>query len=426
MFERIINNKEVKNAGWIIGGKILQLFISFVVSVFTARYLGPSNYGLINYAGAYIAFFSSLCNLGINGIIIKNFVDNPNEIGKTIGTTLILRILSSFISTILIVCMVYLIDHGENTTVVVTFLCSIALIFQVFDTFNYWFQSKYESRITAIATLTAYIATSIYRLLLLITHRSVGWFAFATSIDYICLGIVLLLAYKKNGGPSLCFSVNKAKELLSNSYHYILSGMMVAIYGQTDKVMLKQMLDEKSVGYYSLASSINNMWVFVLGAIITSMYPTILQLYNIDKKEFDRKNRQLYSIVIYLSIFVAVCIICFGKLFVTTFYGDEYIYAVSPLNIITWYTIFSYLGVARNAWIVCENKQKYLKYMYLTAAGLNIILNFGMIPLWGVNGAAMASLITQISTSIVIPLLFREMRPNVKLIVEAFLLRGVL
>lgn len=423
--ERLLKNKEVKNASWLISGRIIQMVLSFLISIFTARYLGPSNFGVINYAGAYVAFFTSLCTLGINFVIIKDFTDNPDEQGVTIGTSLVLRAFSSALSTLMIVGIVSIVDKGEPVTIVVTALCSIALVFQVFDTINYWFQSRYESKVTAIATLFAYLAISLYKIILLLLHKNVIWFAFANSVDYIFLAIFLLGAYKKYNGPKLSFSFTKGKHLLSKSYHYILSGMMVAIYGQTDKLMLKQMLDEASVGYYSLASSVNLMWVFVLQAIIDSMYPTIMKLYKVDKNSFEKKNRQLYSIVIYVSVFVAVMFVMFGGIAIRVLYGEAYLPATKPLKIITWYAIFSYLGVARNAWVVCENKQKYLKYMYLSAALINVILNYFMIPIWGASGAAMASLITQICTSMILPCFIKDMRQNVKLMIQAFLLRNI-
>ena len=423
---RLTGNKEVKNAGWLITGKIIQMIISFLVSIFTARYLGPSNFGLINYAGAYVAFFTSLCTLGINSVIVKDFVDNPDQQGQTIGTTIGLRAVSSFLSALMIIAIIAVVDRGETTTLIVAALCSTQLLFHVFDTINYWFQSRYESKITAITTLVAFTITAIYKVVLLVLKKDVTWFAFATSIDYICLGLLLYLSYRKAGGPKFSFSMTKGKQLLEKSYHYILSGMMVAIYGQTDRFMLKQMLSQATVGYYSLAASVNNMWVFVLQAIIDSVYPTIMRLYKKgDIEGYKRKNRQLYAIVIYTSIFVAVMFVLFGKLAITTIYGDKYEASAMPLKIITWYTIFSYLGVARNAWIVCENKQKYLKYMYLTAAISNVILNLLMIPIWGASGAAAASLITQILTSMVLPCFIKEMRPNVKLMVDAFFLRGI-
>lgn len=419
------NNKEAKNAGWLIGGRVAQMILSFFVSILTARYLGPGNYGIISYVNAYVAFFTSLCTLGLNSVIIKDFVDKPEELGEAIGTSLALRFVSSFFSAVMILCIVRVVDRNEPKTIVIAILCSISLVFQVLDTFNYWFQSRYASKVTSIATFVAYAATALYRIVLLIFQKDVQWFAFATSIDYIVLGTILFCAYKKYNGPKLSVSLEKAKSLLGRSYHYILSGMMVAIYGQTDKFMLKQMLDETSVGYYSLASTVNLMWVFVLQAIIDSMYPTIMNLYGKDKKQFERKNRQLYAIVIYVSMAAAVCFVIFAPLVIRILYGEAYLPAVGPLRIITWYTIFSYLGVARNAWIVCMNKQKYLKYMYLSAAFINIGLNYIMIPLWGASGAAVASLLTEFCTSLILPCFWNDMRPNVKLMVDAFLLRGV-
>lgn len=422
---KLLNSKEFKNAGWLIGGKVIQMLISFLISVFTTRYLGPSNFGIISYANAYVAFFTSLCTLGINSVIIKDFADYPDEQGKTIGTTLGLRAVSSLLSAIMIISIVSIADWGETETIVVAALCSISLIFQVSDTLNYWFQSKYLSKVSAVATLIAYIIISVYKIILLVMEKNVLWFAAAGAMDYFFIAVIMAIAYKRYSGPGLSFSWKKGKYLISKSYHYILSGMMVAIYGYTDKFMLKQMLDETSVGYYSLATTISGMWVFILTAIIDSMYPSIINSHKADHEIFERKNRQLYAIVIYVSFFVSVLFMFFGEFAIHILYGDEYLPAAEPLKIVTWYTAFSYLGVARNAWIVCENNQKYLKYMYFYAAAVNVVLNYFMIPIFGSSGAAYASLITQICTSLILPCFFKEMRSNVKLMLQAFLLKGI-
>lgn len=424
--QRIINNKEVKNAGWLIAGRIVQMVLSFLVSIFTARYLGPKNYGLVNYGMAYVAFFMSLCTLGINSVIIKELIDHPDEQGHAIGTTLVLRGISSLFSSLMIIGIVSIFNSNEPVTITVTALCSFSLLFHIFDTLGFWFQAQYKSKNVAIATLIAYIGTSIYKIILLITKKDVTWFAFASSVDYIFLAFCLYCAYRQHAGPPLRFSWDKGRFLLRNSYHYILSGLMVSIYGQTDKIMLKQMLDESSVGYYSLAATISVMWVFVLQAIIDSVYPTIMRLFKEGSTEsFERKNRQLYALIIYLSIGVSIFFLFGGRFFIRLLYGAEFELSAGPLRIITWYVIFSYLGVARNAWIVCKNQQKYLKYMYFCAAFMNVFMNLLFIPKWGASGAALASLLTQILTSIGIPLFIREMRPNVRLMGEAFLLKGI-
>ena len=420
-----LHNKEVKNAGWLIGGKIAQMLLSLVVGILTARYLGPGNYGLVNYGTAYVNFFMALCTLGINSVIIKDFLDDPDGQGTAIGTSIVLRIASSFLSAMMIMGIVSIIDKGEPITIAVVALCSISLIFHAFDTINYWFQSQYKSRVTAIASFTAYLFTAVYKIVLLILGKSVQWFAFSTSVDYIVLGLVLYIAYRKHNGPKFRFSIDKGKALLGNSYHYILASMMSAIYAQTDKLMLKQMIDETSVGYYSTATTICSMWVFILAAIIDSIYPTILRLHKENYERYEKKNRQLYAIVFYTSISVSVGFLLLGQLVVRILYGAEYLPAVIPLKIVTWYTAFSYLGVARNAWIVCENKQKYLKYMYFSAAIINVILNLILIPIWGTSGAALASLITQICTSIVLPFFIKDMRRNSILMLQAIILKDV-
>ena len=421
----VLNNRVVKNAGWLIFGKIAQMCINLFVGLLTARYLGPSNYGVINYGSAYTAFFLNLCTLGINSVLVKEFVDYPNEEGKIIGTTLGLKGVASGLSAISIMLISSFIDANEPTTILVVALCSIGLVFNILDTFNYWFQSKLQSKVTAMASLIAFAVTAAYKVYLMVTDKSVVYFAFATSIDYMCIGVLLILVYNRYKGSKLCFSWEYGKKLLKSSTPFIIPGLMVAIYGQTDKMMLKQMISDAEIGYYSTAVSICTMWCFILSAIIDSMYPIIMEAYNENKNNFIHKNKILYAIIFYCCILVSVFITVFAKVIVKILYGNAYLPTVNPLRIITWYTAFSYLGLARNAWIVCENKQKYLTPVYASAALANVILNLIFIPLYGASGAAAASLIAQILTTIVVPFMIPALKENSKLMIEAILFKGV-
>ena len=425
MIKRYLANKTAKNAGWLIGGKVAQMLINLVVGLLTARYLGPSNYGLINYALAYTAFFSTFCTLGINSVLVKEFIDHPGEEGRILGTSLTLRAVSSFLSAVVIVCIVSIADAGEPTTILVVALSSIGVIFHVFEIFNHWFQSRLQSRVTAIVTLIAYVITAIYKIILLVTGKNVVWFALATSVDYFCVAVFLVSAYRKHGGGKLSFSWEYGKQILRKSCHFILPGLMVAVYGQTDKIMLKHMISEAEIGYYSTAVSLCSVWCFILSAIIDSVVPSIMEANNTNHALFEKRNKQLYAIVFYVSIFVSLCFTVFGRLAVSILYGEAYLPAAGPLRIITWYTAFSYLGVARNAWIVCKNRQKYLIYVYLSAAVGNVILNLIFIPIWGASGAAMASLAAQILTTMVVPFFIKELKENSKLMMDAILLRGI-
>lgn len=423
---RFLKNRTVRNAGWIVSGRLMNKILAFLVGILTARYLGPENNGLLDYATAYVTFFATLCTLGIQSVIVKNFVDHPQEEGQAIGTAIVLRLAASLLSAAMIIAIVSVVDRGEPLTILVVALSSVSLLFRAFDTLKQWFQSRLQSKYAAFATVIAYAVFSVYKIALLAMGKSVAWFAMAASVEFLVLAVFLLVIYKKRGGPAFSFSKEKAKQLLTASSGFIVSGLMVSIYASTDKLMLKQMMDGTAVACYSLAVTLSTTWAFVLEAVIDSVYPSILQAYDRDAEGFQRKNRQLYALIIYGALAVSLVICLLAEPIVITLYGQAYAPAVEPLRIVVWYTAFSYLGGARNAWIVCENKQKYLKYLYFAAAVINVLLNLLLIPRWGASGAAAASLVTQISTTVILPALIPPLRPNAKLMLEAALLRDVL
>ncbi len=420
----ILKNRIVRNSGWLIGGKVLQMAISLVVSLLTARYLGPSNYGLINYAAAYTGFFTAFCNLGISYVLVKELVDSPENEGQLMGTTLILRLISSTLSAIMIICLVCVLDAGEPTTILVVALSCIGMVFHVFDTFNYWFQWRLQSKVCAIATFVAYVITAAYKLILLATGKSVIYFAFATSVDHICIAVMLLIAYKNNDGTRMTFSRKWAVRLLKKGFPYILPTLMGAIYTQVDKFMLKQIISEAEIGFYSTAVTVSGLWCFVIAAIIDSVYPSLLEANKANDGTFIRKNKTLYAIVFYVCIGVSVVITILAEVIINILYGKAYHGAVNPLRILTWYTAFAYLGVARQAWIVCNGKEKYLVHIYVISAAVNVVLNLILIPYFGASGAAVATLMTQIAT-VFAPYLIKGMRENAVMMAEAILLRGV-
>lgn len=425
MLGELIKNKVVRNAGWLVFGRMAQMLINLVVGLLTARYLGPSNYGLINYATAYVSFFAALCNLGINSVLVKELIDHPDGEGQVIGTSLGLKFVSSFLSAVTIIGIVCIMDRDEPVTMAVVALSTIGMVFHLFDTFQYWFQSKLKSKVTALCTLIAYIVTAAYRVVLLVLEADVSMFALATSVDYLCVAILMGVCYRKYGGAKLGFSWAYAKSLLSRSGHFILPSIMVSVYAQTDKLMLKQMISDAEIGYYSTAASLATVWCFVLTAIIDSLYPSIAQAFKTDEHQFNKLNKRLYAMVFYLSVFVSLCFVLLAEPVITVLYGAAYLPAVVPLRVITWYTAFSYLGVARNAWIVCKNRQKYLVYVYASAALANILLNLLLIPVLGSTGAALASLISQIITTMVAPFFIKGLRENSVMMLEAICFKGL-
>jgi len=126
-----------------------------------------------------------------------------------------------------------------------------------------------------------------------------------------------------------------------------------------------------------------------------------------------------------MGIFASIVISLFAKLGVTILYGKEYIEAVAPLLIIVWGSTFSILGVVREIWIICENKNKYLKYFAGMGALMNVILNLLLVKPFGIIGVAIATLISQVVVAVIAPVFFKDVRASIKHMFNALCLKGV-
>lgn len=409
----------LNNAIWIIGCKIFQSLLALVVTMLSARYLGPTGYGLINYAASITAFVLPIMQLGLRSTLVQEFVNNPDQEGEILGTALCMNILSAICCMIGISAFVSVANAGETDTLIVCALYSINLIFQALEMSQYWFQAKLLSKYTSLAMLFAYIVTSVYKIYLLAAGKSIYWFAIAQAIDFMIIAVTLLIMYRKIGEQKLSFSLKLGRKLLSKSRYYIVSSLMVTIFAQTDKIMLKLMMGDEVIGYYSAAVTCAGITGFVFSAIIDSMRPSVFESRKRSENAFEDNMKLLYSLIIYLSLAQCVFITLFSKLIVNVLYGSAYAATVPVLRIVVWYTTFSYMGPVRNIWILAEGKHSILWVINCSGAVMNVILNLVLIPWLGANGAAIASLLSQLFTNVIVGFILRPIRPNNALMLAA-------
>lgn len=418
-----VGNKVIANTGWMMGERIFQMVLSLLVSMLVARYLGPTNYGIINYVAAFIAFVTPICNLGLEGVIVKKFVDDPENTGKYIGTAIIMEFIASLLSSVTVVAIVAVSNAGDSIKIMVAILESVSLLFKSTESIEFWFQSQLKSKYTAIIKMIAYTIMSLYRIVLLLTKQSVVWFAFATSVDMIVIALLYLPLYKKKSNYKLQIDLRIGAQLISESYHFILAFLMVVIYAQMDKIMIQHMLGDYEVGLYTAASTISNLWFLVPAALIASARPVIMKYKAVDEKAYQLRLKQLYASIFWLGIVVSLIITVGSKLFIWILYGVDYIPAANTLSIIVWYGSLAQLGSARNIWIICEKKNKYNTLFIVWGMVANLILNFIGIPILGIDGAALATLLTEVIVCIIAPLLYKETRNHTSLLMRAISLQ---
>lgn len=416
---RLSENKIIKNASWIIICRVMQSVLSLIISMIAARYLGPGNFGLINYASSITAFVVPLVRLGLNSVLVQEIVSNPDDEGKILGTSMVMGCISSLLGVIGCTAFAFIVNRGEQDTLIVCFLYSISLFFQMMELIQYWYQANLLSKYTAVTSLVARFIISVYRIYIIIVGKTIYWFAIVNALDYFIIAVVLIVIYRRKSKNKLCFSTDYAKSLISKSKHYILSDMMVAVFGQTDKIMLKLFQGDEASGFYSAAIVCTGMTTFVFLAIIDSMRPVIFQAKKNSEEDFRKYMTMLFSIIFYLALTQSLFITVLSKPIVGIIYGPAYAPTVLVLAIITWYSAFSYTGPVRDIWILAENQQKYLWKINLSGAVLNIIGNLILIPYLGAVGAAIASVLTQVFTNFILCFTYKPIKPMGSIIVDA-------
>ena len=153
-------NQLINNAKWIIACKVVQSLIQLVVGMLSARYLGPSNYGLISYASSVVAFVIPVMQLGLQFTLVQEYVDNPEKEGQIAGTALAMNLLSAMACMVGVTSFAMIVNRGETDTIIVCALYSTSLFFQGIEMLQYWFQAKLLSKYSSLAMLCSYLVVS--------------------------------------------------------------------------------------------------------------------------------------------------------------------------------------------------------------------------------------------------------------------------
>ncbi len=414
----MIENRVFNNAKWIVICKLFQSVLQLVVGMISARYLGPSNYGLISYAASIVAFAIPIMRLGFDATLVREFVDSPEDEGKIVGTSIALNLVSAITCTVGVIGFSAVSNVNDSTAIIVCGLYSLSLIFAAAEMIQYWFQYKLLSKYSSVIMLVAYFAVSGYKIFLLVTGKSVYWFAITHSIEYGLIAICLFIVYWKKGGR-LSFSWKLGRKILKNSRHYILAALMLVVIQNTDHIMITMMIGKRENGFYSAAITAAGILQFVYTAIVDSYRPVIL----VDKKSgndnYELNLTRLYSLTLYMSLAQSIVFTVLGDTIIGILYGADYGGAVPVFRILVWFLTFSMMGSVRNVWILAEQKQRYLWVINLSGALFNILLNVMLINRFGACGAAFASLMTQVFSNLILGFIWKPLRENNKMIVNS-------
>lgn len=384
------------NMGWLFFDKFVRLGSGLFVGAWVARYLGPEQFGLLNFSISFAALFGVAATLGLDGIVVRELVRNPARRDLLLGSAFALK-LGGGIVTLVAALAVTSYMHGADALMFwLVALASAAYIFQSLNVIDFFFQAEVRSKYTVLASNGAYGLMTILKIFLVLTRAKLLAFAWATLGEAVLTSLFLVIAYKQNQHNIKGWRVDRetARELASESWPLLLASLAVMLYMRLDVVMLQQMVGSREVGIYAAATRISEVWYFLPTVIVSSVSPSIINCHGSSPGLYLRRIRKLYFLMAWLSVGLSLPMSLLSGWIVRTLYGHQFDAAGPVLAVHLWASIAVFLGVASSQHLLVEGLQLVSFYRTLIGVGCNIVLNLVLIPRIGAMGAAIATVVS--------------------------------
>lgn len=417
----LFKNKIVKNIIWLFFDKILRMGLGVIVSIYLAKYLGPSEYGELSFGISFVYFFMVISMLGMEPIVIREITKNPNQTNQIISTSIVLRIFSGFLLFIASALTAFYLY--EQSKFFFIFIISFQLFFQAADVFSSFFLAKVQSKYVVISKNSGFIISSILKLVLIAFNASLLIFSYAILIEFFIAFIFLIYFYNKSSlkVKLTYFDKSLARKLLLNSSPLILSSIFYVVYTKLDVVMIEFLSSSEQVGYYAVANKLSEVWFFLPTIIVSSFYSEIIELRNKYYNKFKEKVIELMTVLSFFSVVLIIFFLFSSKYIITYLYGEEYEFSVEIFNIHIWSCLIVFSAVVSGVWYVANDLQKYTFYRTGVGAIVNIGLNFILIPIYGGVGAAYATIGSKFLASYLMNLMNKKTREVFFLQTESYI-----
>jgi O-antigen/teichoic acid export membrane protein len=427
-YRYIFSHRGVKRYGvntlWLFSEHILRMFSTFLVGILIARYLGPEKFGIFNYVLAFVAIFQVIAKLGLDEIVVRDLVKEPTKTEIYLGTSFWLKLSGGILTFIVILIISHFTADNFQTFLFINIIAA-GIIFQSFEVIEFYYQATVQAKYITLRRIIHSIFSSIIKIALILFKAELIWFVLVTLFDTILLAMFSWLIYKSQKLPNFLryFKLDLAKRLLTDSFPLLLGSIAVIIYMRIDQVMIKNMLGDRDLGLYSAAVKIVEVWYIIPMVITRSLFPAIVNAKKMSEELYYKRLQQLFSLLIWIAIFIAIPMSVFSHQIIYLLYGDKYLSATYVLKIYAWSCIFSFFGTARANWLVVENLQNVGLYYVIFGSLTNVILNLIMIKKDGIVGAAEANVMSLICVVLLFPLLNKRVRPSVKMFFSSLLLK---
>ena len=398
MTERKTISRIISNVFWSLAGKLTGLVSALLVGIFVARYLGPTQYGVMNYAVSFVTLFLVIATFGFENIEIREEAKANDQKDTILGTVFVLRLLLSLVTIILISVVAY-INEADTYTFGIIMVYAITVMLTPFEVIRNYFTSLVQNEYIVKVGIFRTVLSGVIKVILLLVHASLVWFVISLVFDAFVLAQGYCYVYKKKIGSMRSWRFDKAWAcyLLRQSFPLLLSGVAATIFLQIDQIMIGNMIDKTSVGYFSVASKFVEVLLYVPTILIQTVSPLLVKERKNNLESFREKAQMFMNITVWLCVVCAIFMALCSRYIVLWTFGMKYLASIVILQILSFKIVGVALNIVSGQLLIIEEKQKYFVLRSLSGCIVCVVLNLLVITRFGVGGVAAVAIATQLA-----------------------------
>jgi polysaccharide transporter, PST family len=411
------------NGVWRVGDTVFRMGFGLLVSVYVARYLHPTGFGLISFAAAMATLVTAIAQFGMQTVVVRELVRRPQERAAIVGSALVLRLLAGAGSILLALGGTWLLRPGDYRALFVVLIIAAVALPRAWDVVDYDYQARIEARPVVIARNVGFVAFALLRVLLVLVHAPLEAFACAITGEQVLATLLLMRLWHVDRLTVGLGSATRQelRDLVLNTWPLVIAGLSMVVYMRIDQIMLASMIGDTGVGLFSAAVKISEALYFIPTAAIATAAPAFTAAHQRSQADYARHMLRVMRILVWLGIAIAAILAGFSHFIILTLYGPIYAPAAGVLSIHAWIYVLVSINCCGNQWLLDKGYFHCNMYQTLGGAVMNIVLNLALIPRLGIIGAAIASFAGQFASVMLMVAVLPQTRPLFKLQIASFL-----
>jgi O-antigen/teichoic acid export membrane protein len=402
------------SATWATAQQFVTLGATALSGVILARVLSVAEFGVFSYATSLAAMGMVIVTAGLSGLAIKVLVSGEGKQARTVTALLITREFFAIIAYLGLLALS--LTAGDQAVVAATAIALIVLVARAFDATEYWFQARVQSGKTAPVRIAVVLVMLAIRVLAAVLGADLQIFLLLYVAEAVVTSAALLARYLcDRESPGLGkYELATSKSLLSSSWLLMLSGIAGQINTRGGIIIVQVLLGSASVGVYSAAARLSELFYFLPVVFMTATFPRLLQIRRKNGKDSAAYRRELqrsYDQAFWAGVAIATVVFLVGPFVITVLYGDRYAGAGEILQIHVLSLPLVFMAAVFSKWIIAENLLVASLTRHAFGAVLNLALNFLLIPMMGITGAAYAALVSYCVASYLSCFVSKSTRP---------------